>query len=238
MESSEWFTIYYKMLYSFGASSSASGSQLAVRKRGMIEGYFFFLNFSRHPQLTLVTRSADMERKMEKGVGKVFSEFVSQLALCFLGLADAFSCFCPSTKHHGGLLWALQGFPAGALSCTPLSKGISIANGHLSSHFWRPFTPLGGPTKQDTGQAYAALLLLLSPHPAYRKHSLTNSGRAGQPQHSSTLLGLPPNQLAGLSLVDRFPGQEVDPVIMLPNCNGVGCGISNPPGKPLFRSLG
>lgn len=175
---------------------------------------------------------------MEKGVGKVFFEFVSQLALCFLGLADAFSCFCPSTKHHGRLLWALQGFPAGALSCTPLSKGISIANGHLSSHFWSPFTPLGGPTKQDTGQAYAALLLLLSPHPAYRKHSLTNSGRAGLPQHSSTLLGLPPNQLAGLSLVDRFPGQEVDPVIMLPNCNGVGCGTPNPPRTPLFRSLG
>ena len=43
----------------------------------------------------------------------------------FLDLADVYSCSCPSTKHHGELLWVLQGFPAGPLSCTPLSKGIS-----------------------------------------------------------------------------------------------------------------
>ena len=48
-----------------------------------------------------------------------------------------------------------------------------------------------------------------------------HSGRVGEPQYSSTLLSLPPKQLTGLSLVDRFPEQEVDPVIMLPSCNGL-----------------
>lgn len=64
------------------------------------------------------------------------------LALCFLGLADVYSCSCPSSKLHGVLFQALQGFPAGSLSRIPLSKGFSIASGHLSSYFWGLFTPL------------------------------------------------------------------------------------------------
>lgn len=51
-----------------------------------------------------------------------------------------------------------------------------------------PLYPLGCPTEEDPGCAYAGSLSL-SAHLAYRKHSLTNSGRAGQPQHSSNLLG-------------------------------------------------
>lgn len=54
-----------------------------------------------------------------------------------------------------------------------------------------------------------SLFFSRSPHLAYRKHSLTNFGRAGQPQQSSNLLGLPSKKLACLSLVARFPRQEV-----------------------------
>lgn len=76
-----------------------------------------------------------------------------------------------------------------------------------------------------------AFFLLLSPHLAYRKRSLTNSRRLSQLQQNSNLLGLPSKQLACLSLVARFPRQEVDPVTMLLNCNGDGFGTTDSCGK-------
>ena len=51
-----------------------------MRKRGIIESllvFVLFFNFSPLLSSALVTQAVDMERKMEKGVGKVLFELVS-----------------------------------------------------------------------------------------------------------------------------------------------------------------
>lgn len=83
----------------------------------------------------------------------------------------------------GSPFYVLNSTSGNMLSILTLSQGYSMdpASQPCSLLYRKsPFISLRGPTEQDPGWAYAGSLPL-SPHLAYRKHSLTNSGRAGQP---------------------------------------------------------
>lgn len=64
---------------------------------------------------------------------------------------------------------ALQGALRGTAGLLFLSKDIFITNGHFSSYFWGPFTPVEGLTEKDSKWAYAGSLSLTYPTSGLQK---------------------------------------------------------------------